>query len=108
MSATTQAGKIVWRSDLFDDPRLELSFPPPLQIPGQAPVSNDTWRRQIHSYVGHLFINRIAFVADCEANYIDHHLPNQLRHHYVHLASGTHLEYLLDAKSGDLVLYAIN
>jgi len=108
MSATTPAGKIIWHRNLFDDPRLERAFPPPIQVPGEPPASNAGWRRQVHAYVSSLSIDRIALVPDCEKDYIDHHYPRMFRGHYVALGSGTHMSYLLNARTGDFLIDTIN
>ena len=108
MAAIAREGKVLWHRNLFDDPRLERMFPPPPQIEGEPPVSAEEWHRHMHSYVGHLTIDRIEIEPDCALHYIDHDLPPQLRGHYIRTGSGTHVFYLLDAKTGDFQMEEVN
>lgn len=108
MKAITRGGKILWQRNLFDDPKLERMFPPPPQIEGEPSISNAEWRRRMHSYVGHLGIDRIGIEPDCARNLNDHHLPALYRGHYIYAGSGTHIFWLLDAKTGDLRIDHIN
>lgn len=108
LSALTREGKVIWHRDIFNDSRLERIFPPPPQIPGQPSISNEQWARRMHGYVAHLSIDRISAVPDCMVQIVDHDYPAPLKGHYILAGSGTHIFWLLDAKTGDLKVEQIN
>ena len=108
MSAITNEGKLVWHRNLFDDPKLVRLFPQPPQIPGERPVSPEEWDRKMQSYVAHLGIDRIGIEPDCMVRFIDHDLPLHIHGHYIRVGSGTHIFWLLDAKTGDFQMEEIN
>lgn len=108
MSATTREGQVVWTRDLFSDPNLIRMFPPPFQIQGEPPVSIKTQERQTRDYIAHLGIDRLAIVPDCMVTIIDHDFPAQIKGHYILAGSGTHIFWLIDAKTGDLRMEQVN
>jgi hypothetical protein len=108
MAAISRDGKLVWHRDVFSDPRLPRYFPPPPPLFGEPMISDKTWLERMHSYVGQLSIDRLGIVPDCLVHSIDHNRNPRYRGHYIVAGSGTRLTYLIDAKTGDLVLDAIN
>jgi hypothetical protein len=108
MRATTREGTIVWRRNLFGDPKIERLFPPPPAFPGQPDVSPEKWRGKMHAYVSQLRIDRIGIEPDCMVRFIDHELPSVFKGHYVRAGSGTHIFWLLNAKTGDFKMEQIN
>lgn len=108
MAAIKREGQILWQRNLFDDPRLETEFPPPPPFLREPPLSTGKWRRQINSYVSHLSIDRIGVVSDCEMHVIDHVFPVQVHGHYIRAGSGTHIFWLLDARTGDFQMEEVN
>jgi hypothetical protein len=108
MSAIARDGKIAWHRDLFDDPRLPYAFPPPPQIVGEPQISDAQWLRKMRAYVGKLSIGTGQVVSECEAQAIDHSYSSPLfRGHYISLDGGR-IEFLLDAKTGDILVGAMN
>ena len=107
MSAIAQNGKILWHRNLFDDARLARSLVP-TGFPGQRPLSTEEWRLWAKSYLNSLSIDRVAVFPDCALHYIDHVLLPQFHGHYIYAASGGHVEYLLDAKTGDFLEFLTN
>jgi hypothetical protein len=109
LAAITHDGKIVWQRNLFDDPKLEMSISPPPTLPGEKPMSDHETQRWMQSYWRGEYIDRIGVVSDCETQIIDHRYTSRLlRGHYVRAGSGTQIFYLLDAKTGDFMVEAIN
>ncbi|MBS0471664.1 MAG: hypothetical protein JSR60_11375 [Proteobacteria bacterium] len=108
MAAIAHDGSILWHRNLFDDPKIERYFMPPGPLPGEAPSSLKDWQRSMHAYVESLGIDRLEIVPDCARASIDHSLPTQFRGHYIRAGSGTHIFWLLDARTGDFQLEAIN
>ena len=108
MAAITPDGKIVWHRNLFSDPRLERQFPVPPQIEGEPSLSSEEWGRREHSYVAHLSIDRIGIEPDCMVRIMDHNLPPSFSGHYIRAGSGTHIFWLLDAKTGNFQMEEIN
>jgi hypothetical protein len=110
MAAITRGGKIAWERNLFDDPRLgEMITPPLISIPGEPLPSGEQRKLQMHATMRRLSIDRIGIASDCETHLIDHDFGSQLlRGHYILAGSGTHFNYLLDAKTGDMMAGPIN
>jgi len=107
VTAITRDGKVRWHRNLFDDPRLASELVP-RQFPGLPPPSAEAWQEWAKQYLGSLSIDRIGVVPDCGIDEIDHHLPPQFRGHFIFAGSGTHIEYLLDARTGDMHEYVTN
>ena len=99
---------MLWRRNLFDDPRLETIFVPPPQIEGRPAPSPEQWRQHARSLLSELTIDRIGVEPDCALRFVDHDLPPQFRGHYIRTGSGTYIFWLLDAKTGDLQVEEIN
>jgi hypothetical protein len=109
MAAISHDGKIIWQRDLFADPKMESVYPPNVEIVGEPTISDQEWRRRMQAYVAGLRIDRIEVVSDCVANLLDHGMGSPLlRGHYIWAGSGTHIEYSLDANTGDLLVGPIN
>jgi len=105
MAAITHEGEMLWHRNLFSDPKLERLFPPPPAIEGEQPVSSEDWRRKMHSYIAHEVIDRIAVEPDCVLRLRNKgRYPARFRGHYIRAGSGTHITWLLDAKTGDFQL----
>ena len=107
MWAATPQGKIVWQRNLFADPRLERELGP-LLLPGDPPSSAKRLLEGRRAEINNLYITGIAVVPDCEAYSIDHNFPPPFRGHYISAGTGTKYMYLLDAKTGDFLVYGIN
>jgi hypothetical protein len=106
MAAITREGKIAWHRNLFDGLKPESVFVPPPRIEGELGFSDEEWRR--YSDVSRLSIDRIGIEPDCVLRFIDHDLPPHLHGHYIRAGSGTHIFWLIDAKTGDLQVQEIN
>ena len=121
MAAITPAGKILWHRNLFDDPKMGNLEPPPIQIlpphggqiPPEPPVTPEEWRNGAAARAARLSIDRLWIEPDCALPEIDQpdfhgQYISPYRGHYIFAGSGTHMLWLLDAKTGDLRLYGIN
>jgi hypothetical protein len=108
VAAITREGRILWQRNLFDDPKLESEIPPPPDFPGEPPFSDEKGIQWVRSYLGRLVIDRIGAVSDCEMQIIDRVAPPLFHGHYIRAGSGTHIFYLLDAKTGDFLVDQIN
>lgn len=111
MSAITREGKFLWHRNVFDDPKLENMLAPmflmPQEMEGKPGPSEKEWRQQARSLLSKLSIDRIGLEPDCALPVIDHWHP-LFRGHYIRAWSGTMFMWLLDAKSGDLMMEGQN
>jgi hypothetical protein len=99
IAAITRDGKMRWHRNLFDDPRLPGLFPAPIERPAKAVRE---WQQ---SYIAHEAIDRIGIETDCVLRLRNQgHDPARFRGHYIRAGSGTHITWLLDAKTGDFQL----
>lgn len=105
MAAITRDGKILWHRNLFEGLK---GAPPPYILPGEAPPSRAEQQRRVRAYLERLTVDRIGPVPDCAVHSIDHEMAPPFRGHYIQLGSGNHLSYLLDAKTGDIIVDMIN
>lgn len=106
MTAIDRGGKVLWQRDPFDDPRLIRRMPPLPQIAGVPTVRH--WKRSMRSHFAQIGIDRIVIEPDCQRAMIDREFPKPLHGHYILAGSGTHLAWLIDSRTGDMQLEAIN
>ncbi len=106
-SALTRKGTILWHKDLFGEPLPGLYVPPPV-LSGEHPQTVSEDRRAEQAIRAKLVIGGIAVVSDCTARAIDDgHYPRAFPGHYIAVGAG-HYGFLLDAKTGDFLLEAVN
>jgi hypothetical protein len=106
MSAKTRDGVTVWRRDIFAD--ATLAFVPPPRFENEPPLSLKELREMERSYIASRRIDRMGIEPDCMFKIFDRERPSQYKGRYILAGDGTHEYYLIDAKTGDLVLEEIN
>ena len=105
MAAITHDEKLLWHRNLFEGLK---GAPPPYQLPGESPISAAEGQKRVRAHLAHLTIDSIGPVPDCAMNAIDHDMAPPFHGHYIRAGSGTHMTFLLDAKTGDIVVDMIN
>ena len=105
MAAITRDGRLLWHRNLFEGLK---GAPPPYQLPDEPPISTAEGQKRVRAYLARLTIDSIGPVPDCAMNGIDHDRAPPFHGYYIRAGSGTHMTYLLDANTGDIVVDMIN
>ena len=105
MAAVTHDGKLLWHRNLFEGLK---GAPPPYQLPDEPTISRAEGEKRVRAVLAHLTIDSIGPVPDCAMKAVDHDMALPFRGHYIRAGSGTHMTYLLDAKTGDIIVDIIN
>jgi hypothetical protein len=114
MKATNRDGKLIWQRDILYDKgrfRFQIIVPPapaPMESGQVVADSAEKMRQRENAELATYPLDRLGLVPDCMVAIIDHMLPSAFHGHYIRGGSGTHIDWLLDAKTGDLQMEAIN